>query len=69
MSEKVRKPRTKKGPEFVMTAVNFVPYPGLLEWVKDQAHNHSRSPEQEIVHRLKLAWEMDKRRGAGGKLA
>ena len=65
---KTRKPRTKKDPEFVMTAVNFLAYPGLLDWVKSQAHTHSRSPEQEIVYRLKLAWEMDKRRGAGGKL-
>jgi hypothetical protein len=66
---KTRKPRIQKKPEFVMTAVNFVAYPGLLEWVKDQAHTHARPPEGEIVYRLKLAWEMDKRRGAGGRLA
>ena len=65
---KTRKPRTKKDPEFVMTAVNFSAYPGLLEWVTAQAHAHARPPAGEIVYRLKLAWEMDKRRVAGGKL-
>lgn len=65
---KTRKPRTKKEPEFVMTAVNFIAYPGLLEWVLGQAHAHTRTPAEEIVYRLKLAWEMDKRRTAGGQL-
>jgi hypothetical protein len=70
MSEepKTRKPRTKKDPEFVMSAINFGAYPGLLDWVKAQAHGHARTPAEEVVYRLKLAWEMDKRRGAGGKL-
>ena len=66
---KTRKPRTKKDPEFVMTAINFVAYPGLLEWVTAQAYVHTRTPAEEVVYRLKLAWEMDKRRGTGGKLA
>ena len=71
MSEepKTRKTRNKKVPEFVMTAINFVAYPGLLEWVTAQAHTHTRTPAEEVVYRLKLAWEMDKRRGIGGKLA
>ena len=71
MSEepKTRKSRTKKDPEFVMTAINFAAYPGLLEWVTAQAYAHTRTPAEEVVYRLKLAWEMDKRRGAGGKLA
>ena len=68
MEPKPRKPRVKKEPEFVMTAVNFAAYPGLLDWVKAQANAHTRTPEQETVYRLKLAWEMDQRRGAGGKL-
>jgi hypothetical protein len=66
---KTRKPRTKRDPEFVMTAVNFAAYPGLLDWVTAQSYAHTRTPAEEIVYRLKLAWEMDKRRGAGGRLA
>ena len=68
MSEKTRKPRTKKDPEFVMTAINFAAYPGLLEWTKGQAHDHARSPEQEIVFYLKQRWELDKRRNSKGQL-
>ena len=69
MSEpKTRKPRTKKDPEFVMTAVNFVAYPGLLEWVTAQAHTHTRTPAEEVVFYLKQKWELDNRRNAKGQL-
>jgi hypothetical protein len=40
----------------------------LLNWVEAQAARHERTLSQEIIYRLKLAYEMDLRRDAKGRL-